>query len=80
MVAEKLLNELRRDAPARLKWTVCRYLGIRPGSLAWLLMSRRRVLAWACHIALDTAGDSAGADRNEGFDLEHFRRMKEAAR
>ena len=80
MTAEKLLEELRRDAPARLKWTVCRYLGIRPGSLAWLLMSRRRVMAWACHIALDAAEGSAGADRNEGFDPERFRRMKEAAR
>ena len=80
MTAEKLLEELRRDAPARLKWTVCRYLGIRPGSLAWLLMSRRRVMAWACHIALDAAGNGAGVDRNEGFDPERFRRMKEAAR
>ena len=80
MRVEKLLEELRRDAPARLKWTVCRYLGIRPGSLAWLLMSRRRVMVWACHIALDTAGSGAGADRNEGFDPERFRQLKEAAR
>lgn len=80
MTAEKLLGELRRDAPARLKWTVCRYLGIRPGSPAWLLTSRRRALAWACHIALDAAGSGAGTDRNEGFDPERFRRMKEAAR
>lgn len=75
-----LLQELYRDAPARLKWTVCRYLGIRPGSLAWLLMSRRRALAWACHIALDAAGNGAGADRNAGFDAERFRQLKEAAR
>ena len=80
MVAEKLLNELRRDAPARLKWMVCRYLGIRPGSLAWLLASRRRVMVWACHIALDTAGNGTGTNENEGFDPERFRRMKEAAR
>ena len=80
MTAEKLLEELRRDAPARLKWTVCRYLGIRSGSLAWLLMSRRRVMVWACHIALDAAGRGAGADRNEGFDPERFRQLKEAAR
>lgn len=80
MTAEKLLSQLRRDAPARLKWTVCRYLGIRPGSMAWLLMSRRRVMAWACHITLDAAGNSVGADRNEGFDPERFRQMKEAAR
>lgn len=80
MTAEKLLGELRADAPARLKWAVCRYLGIRPGSPAWLLMSRRRALAWACHIALDTAGNGAGEERNEGFDPDRFRRMKEAAR
>ena len=80
MTAEKLLGELRADAPARLKWAVCRYLGIRPGSLGWMLMSRRRALAWACHIALDRAENSAGEVRNEGFDLERFRQMKEAAR
>ena len=80
MTAEKLLGELRADAPARLKWAVCRYLGIRPGSLGWLLMSRRRALAWACHIALDAAEDGVGEERNEGFDPERFRRMKEAAR
>ena len=80
MTAEKLLGELRSDAPARLKWTVCRYLGIRPGSLGWLLMSRRRALAWACHIALDAAGGGAGEERNEGFDSERFQRMKEGAR
>ena len=80
MTAETLLDELRADAPARLKWAVCRYLGIRPGSLGWLLMSRRRALSWACHIALDAAGGGAGAERNGGFDFERFRQMKEAAR
>ena len=80
MTAEELLSQLRRDTPARLKWTVCRYLGIRPGSLAWLLMSRRRVMLWACHIALDTAGNGAGADKSGGFDPERFRQLKEAAR
>ena len=80
MTAEKLLSQLRRDTPARLKWTVCRYLGIRPGSPGWLLMSRRQVMAWACHIALDADGNGAGTDRNGSFDPERFRQLKEAAR
>ena len=80
MTAERLIGELSRDAPARLKWAVCRYLGIRPGSPGWLLMSRRRALAWACHIALDAAESGVGEERGESFDPERFRRMKEAAR
>ena len=80
MTAEKLLSELRADAPARLKWAVCRYLGIRPGSPGWLLMSRRRALAWACHIALDREENGVREERNGGFDLERFLRMREAAR
>ncbi len=81
-MTEKLLDELAGDSPERLKWLVCREVGIAPGSLAWYAMTPRRVLRFACHLALDAreraaftggGGDERGAA--EGFDLERFREL-----
>ncbi len=84
-MTRKLLGELERDSAERLKWLVCRRLGIMPGSALWHMMTRRRALRYACHMVLDGRGspDSAGDGFGEsgsgsGFDEARFRRMKEA--
>lgn len=80
-MTEKLLEELAGDSLERLKWLVCRQLGIRPGSWGWHTMTARRVIRFACHLALDARGSGAsldgGAEREtaEGFDLERFREL-----
>lgn len=77
-MTEQLLEKLAADCPARLKWLVCRRLGIAPGSLAWRAMSARRVLKYACHLALDERGgtsvrSAAEPDSENGeFDLKRF--------
>lgn len=81
-MTERLLEELDADSVERLKWLVCRRLGIVPGSWSWRLMTGRRAVRLACHMALD-ARDTAGAGPEEagqgaGFDMERFRAMKEA--
>ena len=82
-MTEKLLSELDGDSVERLKWLVCRTLGILPGSLGWYLMSGRRAVRYACHMALDARGRTAALEPREagsaaGFDMERFRAMKEA--
>lgn len=80
-VTERLLEELAGDCMERLKWVVCRRLGIAPGSWGWYLMSGRRVLRYACHMALDArerGGEAAAgleAGTAGGFDLERFREL-----
>ncbi|MCM1150239.1 MAG: hypothetical protein NC319_09195 [Butyricicoccus sp.] len=80
-MTEELLGELAGDSLERLKWLVCRELGIPPGSLAWYSMTARRVIRYACHLALDvrergfSAGDGAERETAEGFDLERFREL-----
>lgn len=82
-MTEELLEELAGDSMERLKWLVCRELGIAPGSWGWYSMTARRVLRFACHLALDArerAGFSGGAGDEEretaaGFDLERFREL-----
>lgn len=80
-MTEKLLEELEGDSLERLKWLVCRELGILPGSWGWYAMTARRVIRFACHLALDTRGRGgsadAGAERETaaGFDLERFREL-----
>ena len=81
-MTEKLLQELDGDCMERLKWLVCRRLGIKPGSWGWRRMSARRVIRCACHLALDARGsagaaDSGGGERASaaGFDLERFREL-----
>ena len=82
-MTEKLLEELEGDCLERLRWAVCRRLGILPGSRGWRLMTGRRVLRYACHMALDERERAArgegdvGARRESGaagsFDMERFR-------
>lgn len=80
-MTEKLLEELAGDSLARLKWVVCRELGILPGSWGWRFMTARRALKYACHLVLDARerGGDADAVREagaaEGFDLERFYKL-----
>lgn len=84
-MTERLLRELAGDCQERLKWLVCRELGILPGSWLWRLMTARRVLRYACHLALDARGShrlgggdvDAQCERGEaaGFDPERFREL-----
>ena len=83
-MTEKLLEELSGDCWERLRWVVCRRLGILPGSWGWRLMTRRRALRCACQLALDeresggTRRAAAGEfERGEsgGFDMERFRQL-----
>ncbi len=76
----KLLDALGGDYPERRRWLVCGGVGIVPGSPGWLLMTRRRVLRLACHLALDareTGRGPGGAESGTGesFDLERFREL-----
>ena len=75
MTAEELLSSLDRDSMARLKWRVMQRLGICPVSLRALLLTKRRVVACACHLALDAgAGPGTGAE-NADFDMARFRAL-----
>jgi hypothetical protein len=74
----ELLQKLSRDGGARLKWQVCRTLGIAPGSLTYRLMSRRRVIEYACQMVLDMGAESA--QTGESFDMGRFLRLKEGAK
>ena len=83
-MTEKLLEELAGDSLERLKWLVGRRLGIVPGSRAWRRLTARRVLRFACHLALDARerGDSGRFDNRDeergtaaGFDMERFREL-----
>lgn len=80
-MTEELLEELAGDSLERLKWLVCRELGIAPGSWGWYSMTARRVIRFACHLALDARrrGGSFDADAERetaaGFDLERFREL-----
>ena len=73
-MTERLLEALSRDSMARLRWLVCRRLDIPAGSLRERLMSRRRVLAYACQMVLD--GASPGPEANGGFDMERFQALR----
>lgn len=83
-MTDRLLDELAGDCWERLRWVVCRRAGILPGSLTWRLMTRRRTLLLACHLALDAREPGAGrldaaqgAERgvSGGFDMERFQRL-----
>lgn len=82
-MTERLLEELAGDSLERLKWLVCRRLGILPGSWLWHSMTARRVLRCACHMALDARSRGGFADGGaesergaaEGFDWERFREL-----
>lgn len=80
--SEKLMEKLAGDCMERLRWVVCRRLGILPGTPGWRFMSARRVLKYACHMALDARENGArmpGAQRESGsaaeFDMERFRAL-----
>ena len=72
MMTERLLESLERDEFDRLRWLVCRGLGLRPGSVTERLMSRRSVLRCACHMVLDGQSDIS---ESSGFDMERFRKL-----
>ena len=79
-MTEELLEELAGDSLERLKWLVCRELGISPGSWGWYSMTARRVIRFACHLVLDArerAEFAGGEEREtaEGFNLERFREL-----
>lgn len=84
-LTEELLEELAEDWTERLRWVVCRRLGLLPGSWGWRLMTGRRVLRCACHMALDERQSGAGgedvasSEREAGmtgaFDIERFREL-----
>ena len=73
MTAPQLLDIVRQDSYARLKWQVLRRLGLCPASLRARLLSRRSVLRLACQMVLD-AGAAGGGERwqNPNFDLARF--------
>lgn len=78
-MTEGLLEKLAGDSQERLKWLVCRRLGILPGSWRWRFMSARQVLRFACHLALDARerdlGGGGEREAAEGFDMDRFREL-----
>lgn len=84
-MTERLLEELAGDWTERLRWVVCRRMGILPGSWGWRIMRGRRVLRYACHMALDERQSGAGGEGGVGsereagmagaFDIERFREL-----
>ena len=77
----ELLDALDRDSVRRLKWRVMERLHICPASLRGRLLTKRRALEYACHLALD-AGERVPAVQsnaeppfNPGFDMARFRAL-----
>ena len=77
----ELLDALDRDSVRRQKWRVLERLHICPASLRGRLLTKRRALEYACHLALDagerTAAVKAKAETpfNPGFDMARFRAL-----
>ena len=69
----KLMIALAEDPMARLKWRVMGLLGVNPASLRALLLTRRRVLECACHLALDAGAGKTGDNPN--FDMARYRAL-----
>lgn len=73
--AENLMTALAEDPMARLKWRVMGLLGVDPASLRALLLTRRRTLALACHLALDAGAGADTVTENPQFDMARFRAL-----
>ena len=70
---EKLLEALRGDSLGRLRHLILREAGLSPFSLRGALISKKRLLRYACQLVLDRERASAG-----DFDMRRFEEMKEA--
>ena len=75
MTAPQLLDIVRQDSYARLKWQVLRRLGLCPASLRARLLSRRSVLRLACQMILDDApSERREWETNPYFDMAGFQK------
>lgn len=77
MTADRLVEALRGDSLARLRWCVARRLGLCPASLRVRLWRKRDVLRWACLLLLEreeAEGERAGGG-NPRFDMARFRAL-----
>ena len=76
---ESLLASLERDSFSRLRWVVCRRLGISPVSLKARTMGRTRLIICAANLVLDMgrlpAGEVSEAGGNPEFDERLFREL-----
>ena len=78
MGAAELIDVLRAESMERLRHHILREAGIPPLSLRARLISNRRLLRYACHLALDAEESGAAAQPESGsFDPERFLKMKE---
>ena len=77
----ELLSTLSGDSVKRLKWRVMERLHICPASLRGRLLTKRKALEYACHLALDAgertapAKTKAASNENPGFDMARFRAL-----
>lgn len=73
-MTDSLLQQLNGDHWERLRWLVCRRLGVPP----WRPLSRKTVLKCALHLALDAQDppppDTERAD-GSSFDFDRFRQL-----
>ena len=69
-----MIEAVRSDSCARLKWRVLRELGICPVSLRAKLLTKRRALRLACQMILDLPAENGGSIResNPNFDMARF--------
>lgn len=69
-----MIEAVRSDSCARLKWRVLRQLGVSPLSLRARLLTKRRVLRLACQMILDLPAENGGSIResNPNFDMARF--------
>ena len=74
MTAAEMIEAVRSDSCARLKWRVLRQLGVSPLSLRARLLTKRRTLRLACQMILDLPAESGGSIResNPNFDMARF--------
>lgn len=76
----RLIESAEKDSVRRLKWVVCRSIGVSPLSVQARLLTKKAVLRMACNMILDRRG--GGIPRppfaNTGFDMERFDRLKGA--
>ena len=69
-----MIEAVRSDHCARLKWRVLRELGICPASLRARLLTKRSVMSLACQMILDLPEERGGrvGEINPNFDMARF--------
>ena len=72
-------KSLERSTASRLKWRVCRLMGIKPYSSEWKRLTRRRVVMCAAMLVSEMEGlrrDDDSGEANPHFDERRFEELR----